>query len=203
MGAGSLCLAQLIEPGCTHTVLTWTEPVSGDHGGHVDVKAMFCSRLPPCLRFWTPTCEQNLKHYNMFIVGKTHRSPAYDWLGCANCQDAGTSPSPQVSLCWQMGCCPQSTSSHAADHWSCAKLSAMQPNRPEQQSGLSLGSALLFDFCVEGSCFNLKLTFTFNLLPLSGAFTEDLLLPTLLANRCVRVPSLYYTFMSTLEVVGE
>lgn len=47
------------------------------------LKSMFCSQLPPRLKSWrAPTRGvQNLKGYNMLIVGKSHRS--------ANVQPAG------------------------------------------------------------------------------------------------------------------
>lgn len=71
-------------------------------------------------------------------------------------------------------------------------------------SALGLGSALFF-FFMGGSCFHFKVGVYLQLSPLVRRFHRGicLLLPTLLANECASVPSLYYTFTSTLEAVGE
>lgn len=130
------------------------------------LKSTFCSQLSPPLKFLVSTHRQRAEPYNITIHllwAKPTKQPTSNQLGCANCQDAGPSRSPRVSLCQQTGCCPQSTSSRAADPL---------PNPLRAAESVSgLGAA----FSLHGRqlVFILKLVFAFNLPRSSGGFTEE------------------------------
>lgn len=82
--------------------------------------------------------------------------------------------------------------------------SAAGPPRAAE-SGLGLGVSTFFFFsCMEASCFHCKVDIYFPPSPLIRCFLRGicLLLLMLVENECADVPRLYYTFTSTLEVVG-
>lgn len=126
------------------------------------LKAMFCSQLPPRLKsWWAPTRGvQNLKGYNMLIVGESHRS--------ANVQPSGRRTFSQPTSLATPADVPQ--------------VADAVPN-PLRCSGSAQGSRLSFRFGVsafffffvawEAAVFILKLVLTFNFPHSSGASTEE------------------------------